>query len=158
ADTAHTVRNIAAHQGLFMLGVGCFLVTFLCDVVAAWALCVFLRPANASLAQLAAWLRVVYAAMALASLPQLVTGLRLVRAGVDATPAPALNAEVQLLLNSFRWDWGFDLLVFAAYLVLLGALVIRSRYVPWWLGLLLVVNGAAYAVDSLRPYLFPHVA
>jgi len=159
ADVAHTIANVTAHQGRFLLGVVCYLLTFLSDIVVAWALYVFLRPAGAALAMLAAWIRVVYAAMALASLPGLVTVLRLIRTGADATtPAPLLNAEVQLTLNAFRWSWGFALLVFAAYLVLLGIVVARSRYVPGWLGVLLVVNGCAYAVDSLRPYLFPAVS
>ncbi len=34
---------------------------------------------------------------------------------------------MQVLLGTFRWGWGFALLVFAAHLALVGALVLRSR-------------------------------
>jgi uncharacterized protein DUF4386 len=159
ASIAQTAHNIIAHQGLFTAGILCYLVTFLCDVLAAWALVVFLRPVNASLSLLAGWFRLTYAAMALVALLKLVTVLRLLRSpDFLATFGPdALHAHIQLLLSAFRYDWGFSMLVFAVHLGLLGYLVFRSGYVPRVLGVLLVINGAAYAVDSLRPYLFPSV-
>ncbi|WP_374756152.1 DUF4386 family protein [Larkinella rosea] len=35
---AETVQNIIANQTLFRTGIFCYLITFLCDIVAAWAL------------------------------------------------------------------------------------------------------------------------
>src|SRR6266498_5630033 len=31
---AQTVQNISAHQGLFLAGIFCYLITFICDVLA----------------------------------------------------------------------------------------------------------------------------
>ncbi len=154
---AQTVQNISAHQGLFLAGIFCYLITFICDVLVAWGLFVFLRPAQASLSVLTAWFRLIYAAMALVASLKLVTVLRLVRAPdyAAAFGAASLQAQVQLLLSSFRYEWGFSMVVFAGHLLLLGVLVYRSGYVPKLLGVLLAINGVAYLVDSLRPYLFP---
>jgi hypothetical protein len=66
-----------------------------------------------------------------------------------------LQAQVQLLLNSFRYDWSLGLVLFGIHLVLLGYLVYRSSYIPRIIGILLAINGLGWMIDSLRPYLFP---
>src|SRR5947209_16407958 len=52
-----TSQNITAHRGLFVAGMLCYLITFIADIVAAWALIVFLTPVNRSLAVVAGWFR-----------------------------------------------------------------------------------------------------
>ena len=41
-----TVQNISAHPGLFTAAIFCYLVTFIEDVIIAWALYVLLAPVN----------------------------------------------------------------------------------------------------------------
>lgn len=156
-SAAHTVQNVAAHQGMFLTGIACYLVTFCCDVLVGWALYVLLRPVHASLSLLTAAWRFVYAAIGLSLLVNLVTVLRLVRIPDygAAFGAAQLQAQVQLLVSAFRYGWGFSLIVFAIHLVMLGGLAYRSQFIPKFVGVLLVVCGLAYLVDSLRPYLFP---
>ena len=50
-----SIRNILAQKGLFLAGVFCYLITFICDVLVAWALYVLLMPANRSVSLLTAW-------------------------------------------------------------------------------------------------------
>lgn len=38
---------------------------------------------------------------------------------------------------------------------MVGYLIVRSRYIPWWLGALLILDGLGWLVDSLQPYLYP---
>jgi hypothetical protein len=45
--------------------------------------------------------------------------------------------------------------LFGLYLGVIGVLVFRSGYIPRVMGVLLVIAGAGYVLDSLRPYLFP---
>ncbi len=72
-----TVQNILDHEGLFLAGVFCYLITFICDVLVAWALYVLLMPANRSVSLLTAWFRLVYTVIALFGLLRLVTVFRL---------------------------------------------------------------------------------
>ena len=67
----------------------------------------------------------------------------------------ALQAQVKLLLSTFRYDWSLSLIVFGVHLVLLGYLIYRSGYVPWIIGILLVIDGFAWMVDSLQAYFYP---
>jgi hypothetical protein len=153
-----TVRNISGHGGLFVAAMLCYLMTAICDLAIAWALYVLLAPVNRSLSLLIAWLRLLYTAMFLFATLNLVTVYRL-----PHTPdyqkffgAGPLYAQVQLLLNSFRYQWSFSLLVFAFHLVLLGCLIYRAGYIPGIIGILLVINGLGWVVDSLRPFLYPN--
>ena len=156
-DIAQTVLNLKAHRGLFFAGITCYLVTFLLDIVVAWALVVLLRPVNRSLSLLAGWFRLAYAAMALVALLKLVTILRLLASGdyQAVHGAQQLHAQVQLLLLSFRYEWSFSLIGFAVHLGLLSVLVFRSGYIPKVLGVLLAINSLGYLIDTLRPLLFP---
>jgi hypothetical protein len=152
-----TVENILAHRGLLVTAILCYLFTFICDVVISWALYILLAPVNKSLSLLTAWFRLMYTALALFSLLNLVNVFRLLTSP-DFLPlfgmAP-LHAQIQLQLVSFQWDWSFSLILFGVHLGLLGWLIFRSGYIPRILGILLFIDGLAWIVDSLRPYLYP---
>lgn len=47
--------------------------------------------------------------------------------------------------------------VSALHLALIGALIIRAQYIPWWLGIILIIDGSGCVVTVLRPYLYPNV-
>ncbi|MGO9948810.1 MAG: DUF4386 domain-containing protein [Steroidobacteraceae bacterium] len=153
-----TAANISAHGPLFVGAIFCYLISFTGDVVIAWALYFLLAPVNRSLSLLMAWFQLVYAAIAFYATLHLVAAYRLL-----STPdylavfgAAPLHAQVLLLLRSFRYDWSMSLVLFGIHLVLLGYLIYRSRYIPRLLGILLVINGFGWMIDSLGPYVFPH--
>jgi len=153
-----TVQNISAHPALFRAAILCYSITFIEDIVIAWALYVLLAPVNRALSLLTAWFRLVYAAMVLAATLNLATVDRLVATPdfLTAFGSDQLHAQVKLLLGSFRWGWSMSLVVFGIHLILLGYLIYRSGYIPWIIGVLLVINGVGWEMDSLQPYLFPH--
>jgi hypothetical protein len=153
-----TVQNISTHGGLFLAALFCYLVSFIGDVVIAWALYVLLAPVNRSLSLLAAWFQLVYAAVALGGLLNMVSVFRLLNTPEYLTffGSSQLHGQVYLLVNSFQYDWAISMLLFGIHLVLLGYLIYRSGYIPRILGILLVVDGFGWVTNSLRPYLFPN--
>jgi hypothetical protein len=153
-----TVQNIAAHHGLFAAAILCYLIEFIEDIVIAWALYVLLVPVNRAVSLLTAWFRLMYTAIAFFGMLKLVTVFRMVDAP-DYTAAfgsSPLHAEVKLLLDTFRDDWSVGLVLFGIHLVLLGCLIYRSGYIPKFLGILLVIDGLGWVIDSLQPYLYPN--
>jgi len=151
-----TIKNILAHQALFAALIMGYLITFICDVLAAWALYILLKPVNAYLSLLTALFRLVFAVIAIVSLLNLVNAFRLA-----TTPdyfvlfkPDQIQAQVMLSLNEFRYGFHFGLIFFGLYLGLLGYLVWVSKYIPWILGLLLIISGAGYFATSIQPYLF----
>lgn len=153
-----TARNILAHRGLFLAAVFCYLITFICDVLVAWAFYVLLAPANRSVSLLTAWFRLLHAVIALFGLSKLVTAFRLLDTPdyMAAFGSDLLHAQVDLLLRSFRYEWSFGLVFFGIHLGLLGYLVYRSGYIPRVLGVLLAVAGLGFLVYCLGPYFYPN--
>jgi len=157
-DIERTAQNLSVHGGLFLAAVFCYFISFIGDVVLAWALYVLLAPVNRSLSLLAAWFQLVYAAIALFGTLNLVTAFRLLSTPeyLTAFGTAQLHAQALLLLNSFRYDWSMGLVLFGIHLVLLGYLICRSSYIPRIIGALLVIDGLGWMTNSLSPYLFPN--
>lgn len=138
-----TVANILSHQGLFLAVIFCYLINFIGDVVIAWALYYLLVPVNRAVSLLAAWFRLIYTAVALVGTFNLAIVYRMLttREYLTVFGAGQLNAEVDLLLHWFRYNWSLSLVIFGIHLLLVGGLIYRSGYIPKVLGILLVING-----------------
>lgn len=155
-----TVANIGAHGGMFVAMTLCYFVNFIEDIIVAWALYILFVPVNRALSLLAAWLRVVYATLAIVGTLNLVTVYRMLNTPEYATlfGPKALQAQVALLLHSFRYEYAFVLIVFGIHLCLLGYLMFRSGYTGWIskvIGVLLAGDGIGWIAYELSPYLYP---
>ena len=157
-DAKTTTENIAASATLFRLATGGFLIVAMLDVLVAWALYIFLKPANENLSLLAACFRLVYSGMFaialsdLFSVPQLLSGAQHFR----ALSEQQLQAQVMLHLDTFRQGWDIGLAFFGLHLAVLGYVVLKSGYIPKFLGLMLFVSGMGYLTDSFGKLLLPH--
>jgi hypothetical protein len=158
-DAARTAQECSAHPAILGAIILLFLANFVGDVVNAWGLYWLLRPVHASMSMLVASLRVVYAAMGLAAVLELVTAHRLItRPGaLAALGQSGRDAQVYTALGSFNSQFAFSLVLFGAYLVLLGWLVYRAGYMPRWLGVVVAVAGAGWMVSEAGRYLLPGV-
>lgn len=155
-DAAATTSNLIANELAFRVGIGGYLIVIICDVVVAWALYMFLKPANEHLSLMTAWFRLVYSALFAASLLGLVTVLRVLEgAAVMSVSTDLLPAQVMSSLTAFRDGWDIGFVFFGLHLVLLGYVVFKSGYVPRLLGVLLVVAGVGYFGDSFGKFLIP---
>jgi Domain of unknown function (DUF4386) len=157
-NAALTVQNISAHPGLFAAAILCYSISFIGDVVIAWALYILLAPVNRALSLLAAWCQLVYAAVALCSVFGLLNVYHLLFTPYYLTlfGSGQLEAQVWFQLHSFHYQWSMSLIVFGIHLVLLGYLVFRSGYIPWILGIALFIAGLGWMIAGLGPYILPN--
>ena len=147
---ARTARDILASAGLFRVGILALFVVAVLDVVVAWALLRFFEPVHKGLATLAAWLRLSYAAIFAVGISQLAGVLPLLSNTRHLT-AFTINQRRTLALmkiQHFQDIWHVSLVLFGLHLVLIGYLACKSGYVPRVLGVLLVIAGGGYLVDS----------
>ncbi len=158
-NAAETAKNIIANNSLFISLIFGYLITFIFDLVLAWALYILLRPVNEHLSQLTAWFRLVYTVIALVALLNLVTVFRLLTTAdyLKLFEPDRLYAQAMIYLMAFKNYWYFGIIFFGIHLVLLGYLVFKSKYIPKILGVLLIITGLGYLLTSLRPYLFPDI-
>jgi len=155
-NAAQTVKNILENRSLFTYALFAYLITFICDVLVAWALYIFLKPVDENFSLLTALFRWVYSAIALVALLHLVTVSDLLNPShpVSGLQPDAMYAQVMLSIDLFTSHWYFGLIFFAIHLGLIGYLVIRSTYVPKILGVLLIIAGLGYLLNALKPFFF----
>jgi hypothetical protein len=162
-NVAQTAQNISSHSELFSIAIVCYLVTFVEDVVIAWALYLLLAPVNRAASLLAAWFRLLYTAIAFSGLLNLlnVRGLLTNPDYRRLLDSRQLQAQVDLALHGFRYTWSFSLIIFGIHLMIVGCLLYQSRYMPAIysriLGAIVFVDGAGWLLDSIAPYLVPNV-
>ncbi len=157
-DAAETVNNIIVNEGLFRTGICSLIIVAIFDVVVAWALYVLLKPVNKSLSLLTAWFRLVYAAILGISLHNLLSVLLLLGDAdyLKVFETDQLHTQAMLSLGAFSDGWDIGIVFFGLHLVLLGYLIFKSGCIPRILGVLLVVAGLGYLIDSFVVFLLPN--
>jgi len=162
-SAAATAHNILANEAQYRLG-------FLVSVASvafhlAWALLMYqlLRPVHRTMAALAGLFVIICCAMqALTALlyiaPLVVLQGGQAAGGLDTQQAQGL-AYALLQLNRTAYD--IDLIFFGLWCILTGYLVWRSTFLPWLLGILLMVDGVGWTLfvwPPLANFLFPAIA
>jgi uncharacterized protein DUF4386 len=159
-NAAATAANIAAHEGLWRLGIAGDLAMHIADLPLLVILYVLMRPVNRDLALLVVLFDAVQSAVLVGSKLNLLMPLF---AQGDAGYLKAFAPEQLQALSylSMRMDsngFGFGLIFFGCGCLVLGWLIRRSGYLPWILGALIQVAGACYLVNSFALILAPSLA
>jgi Domain of unknown function (DUF4386) len=156
-DAAATARAIAADEALWRWGLAVHLVYLVPGLVVNVLVSGLFRAVEPTLARLALVLGVASVAVEASSLLQLSVPLAMLEEGgaLAALGAEQRQALSYLAIRLFDTGFGFALLFFAGFCVLVGALILRSRLVPRLIGLLMVLAGACYAVNTLALVLSP---
>jgi hypothetical protein len=153
-------QAIATNAGSFRLGlVFAFMSAFL-FLMTAWGLYVLLRPVNRDLALLFLLLNTVGVAIYGACMLPLVSALLQGDAAshMQAYPAAQLEGLAYLSINVYKTGFVTAQLFFGTWLFPLGYLVYKSKLLPRFLGVLLVLDGVAVMIWFLQALLLPDYA
>lgn len=156
-DATATASNILAHQTLFRANIVVGMISQLFFVAAVLALYQLLKDVGRRLAGVMVILILIVAPLAVAGTATQVATLKLLNnpgflAGFDGAQR---NALVTLLLEFDRNGTLASELYWGLWLLPLGLLVYRSRFLPRFLGVWLLANGLAYVVVSFTGILWP---
>src|SRR6266851_2793706 len=157
-DAATTVSNIAASGSLFSLGIVSALVTAIINILVALALYQVLKLVHRN----TAWLMVI---LILVSIPItmlnelnnsailfLVSGA----GSLKGLTADQMHALVSLFLNLHATGLNIAGIFFGLWLFPMGYLVFKSGFLPRLLGVLLIIGGVGYVVQSFAALLLPN--
>jgi hypothetical protein len=149
-DATRTAKNIMDHEGLFRFGILSMFFVAILDVVVAWALYRVFRPVNEAISKLAAWLRIAYAAIFTVAISQLVGVVSLLNSSRHLPALSAHQVQVQAVqsITTFTNIWDAGLVLFGFNLLLVAYLAFRSEYVPRFVGVMLLLAGSGYLIDS----------
>jgi len=157
-DPTATAANIASMEPLWRFGIAAEFLLLLCAVTLTWIFYVLLRPVSADLALLAVFFNLV--SMTLEAVIQLNFVAALFPLGKAAylkvfTPEQ-LSVMTQLSARLYSYGFGFSLIFFAGYCLVMGYLIFRSGYLPRALGVLLQIAGLCYLTNSFALLLAPN--
>ena len=156
-DATATVNSLLAHESLWRAGIAVGIVSELFFVGAVLALYRLLRDVSQVLAALMALLILFDVPLAFLSTANQVATLTLAR-GADFLAVfeqPQRDALVLLLLKFDSAGALVSQVLWGMWLLPLGLLVYRSRFLPRFLGLWLLLNGLAYVAMSTTGLFFP---
>jgi Domain of unknown function (DUF4386) len=156
-DAAATARAIAANETLWRWGVAVHLLYLFPAIVTNVLVCGLFRVVEPTLARLALVFSVAGVTVEAASLLHLYVPLAMIEEGgaLTALGAGQRQALSYLAIGLFDTGFGFALLFFAGFCVLIGMLILRSRLIPRVIGALMVVAGGCYVVNTLALILSP---
>ncbi|MGR3813810.1 MAG: DUF4386 domain-containing protein [Cognatishimia activa] len=156
-DAAITTENLQGNGKPYLIGVALLFVTYVMDVIVAWALYWYLRPGQATLSLLVAWARLVYPAIAFVGLTASLNAYDLATAELTSgvLKGTVLHSEVMVQISVARTIETLALCFFGVHLWLLSALIWRSVHVPSWLSIVVAVAGTSYLVAFVAKYFVP---
>ncbi len=149
--TAETAENIRNSLGLFRLGMASFLLVFLIDVFVAWGLYILFRDNHREISLLAAWFRIVYTVFLGVALVFYFQAIQLLQGtgGLEIIGQEVLDAHAAVALESFNSIWLIGLTAFGVHLIVMGYLIVRTKSAPLFLGIILILSGSAYMLDTM---------
>lgn len=155
-DAAATARNILAHEGLFELNIFAHLWSLVFFMLAVMLLYQLLSPVSSSRAALMVVLALVSLPISFLSVLADVGILVLLRGGDFLTSFS--RTQIESLAHFLLIMRGQTLLVaqifWGLWLLPFAMLIMRSRFLPRILGVLLIPNGIAYPLMSLTGLFF----
>lgn len=145
-DASATVANIAANQNLFVASILIGLVSQVLFILVILAFYRLLSAVDRSLAVVMATLILLQVPLSLVAMSNEVATLQFIRGGefLSAFDASERNALAMFMINVDRQGVLISQFFWGLWLLPLGALVMRSRFLPWFLGVWLILNGLAY--------------
>jgi len=150
-------QAIVTNEGAFRLGLVIALISGFLFLMVAWGLYVLLRPVNRNLALLFLLLNAIGVAIAGASMFPLVSAMLQGDGAsrMQAYSAAQLEGLAYLSINVYKMGFVTAQLFFGTWLFPLGYLVYKSRFLPRFLGVLLMLDGVAVLIWFLQALLLP---
>jgi uncharacterized protein DUF4386 len=155
-----TAANILAHQTLFRLGMLAELTSLVLFIVLVMALYHLLSGVSKGLARVMVAFVLTSVAVGFLNVLNDLAALTLFRGGdfLGVFDKHQLDALGMLFLGLYRQGLALDEIFWGLWLLPFGLLVMRSRFLPRLLGILLIVNCFAYVAVSLTTLFVPEYA
>lgn len=156
-DATATVNNILASEFIFRVGAVADSFTFLAEIVLTILLYILFKPVSKVYSTIAAFSRLAMTIMIGMNLLNKLVVLQLLSgAGYLTVFEPnQLNALVMIFLNAYSYGsliWG---IFFALHLLIIGYLIVKATFFPGVFGILFIIAGLGYFIDSIGHILFP---
>lgn len=154
SDINATMNNISKSLALFHAEIFGWLLILLLDIIISWALYIFLKKINKDISLLAAIFRLFYSVILAVAISNLIF------VSLMSSGSYSLESAKQLMLyiNGFDKIWAFGLIIFGLHLLVTAYLVMKSKFIPKLLGILLIIASVSYLVINILKVFMPQYA
>jgi hypothetical protein len=158
-DAAATAGNLVAHAGLVRIGVAGDLIQVVAWVFLSLTLYVLLQHVSSYAARAMVVLVAIGAALSFVNILFEFEGMRIATGQTDlaAIGSVGSNALALLMLDLQHYGYAIAGIFFGLWLMPLGYLGLKSAMFPKALGIVLIVGGASYLVDTLAAFVAPEL-
>jgi hypothetical protein len=159
-NVTSTATSILASQTHWRSGIAADLLMHVLDIPLIVFFYLLLKPVNKSLALLATALNIVQTCVLAANKLSLVAALLMLQRSVSATAASpqTLHDLAYVAIKLHGYGFGVGLIFFGFACLVRGYLMFHSDFVPRILGVLLIIAGVCYLVNSFALLLSPTLA
>jgi len=145
-DAETTLLQLLENLSLFRAEIFSWFLILVFDIIIAWALSIFMNQVDKHLALLGGWFRLSYAVILGIAISNLILVSLLLSDPLYLAFAQTnqLTAQVTLYLNAFDRVWSLGLIVFGLHLLVIAYLILKSDFIPKFLGFLLFIAALSY--------------
>jgi Domain of unknown function (DUF4386) len=156
-DAAATVHNIAASPLLWRIGIAGDLLMHVCDLILAMVYYLLFRRVNKNLALLSVLFGLIQTAVLVANKLNLVMPLLLLgnEDYLKIFDPHQLEALAYVAVRAHGYGFGIGLIFFGFECLIDGYLIFKSGFLPRALGVLILIAGLCYLINSFVLILFP---
>ncbi len=156
-DAATTVSNIIISETLFRFSIVSALAVQVINIILVLVLFRLLKPVNKYHASLMVIFLLVGTPIAMLNQVNLFSVLQLLSGHeyLMKLESEQLNAQVMLFLDTHRYGSQIAAIFFGLWLLPMGYLVFKSGFLPRIIGILLIIGGLGYLIDSFTIFIIP---
>lgn len=149
-NTAATIQNIAASEGLFRLGIVSSLIGQVIQIFVVFALYHLLKPISKDIAKLMVVFILVAVPIAMLNELNYFIIIILIGSGNHLGLSPELiQSLVTIFLDLHEYGIMIGHILWGLWLLPMGYLIFKSGFIPKLLGILLIIGGNGYIIDFL---------
>jgi hypothetical protein len=161
-DAAATAHNILTNGSLLQLSFAYLLIATVAYIAVTFMLYELLKPVNRSISLLAAFFSMAGCIIGAVGSLFIIAPLTLLGGSpfLSVFKAEQLQALALLSLNSSTIIAAISMVFFGCYCILIGSLILRSKFMPRIIGAFLIIAGVTYQLflsPQLAASLFSHV-
>jgi uncharacterized protein DUF4386 len=154
-----TAQNILAHEQLFRWGFAADVMGVLCVVPLILLLFEIFKVIDRRMALLALFFSLIGTAIQATALLGHFAPLVLLKRGQTlGVSLELLQAQTYMALQLQGIGYAIGLAFFGGTMLSRGVLILHARFVPRFIGLLLVIEGVCYLVNSFANFVAPEIA
>jgi hypothetical protein len=154
-NMAQTAINVVAHEQLYRLGFSAAVIVVICNLPLGWICYELFKVVNPRLALLALLFITAAATIEAVNLFNYVTPLFTFTLPeyISAFGAGEIQALARGEIRLFGYGFSVSLVFFGVFCALIGYLILRSKFLPAILGLLMVAAGVIYCIENFSLFL-----